>query len=435
MVGGTLYTSTSLSQVAAIDAATGETKWVFDPKIYENGLGIPANLGWLHRGVAYWRNGDDERVVILTAFAQMIALDAKTGKPVPTFGNDGRVDLAQGLRRPVDRDYYTMTSPPVIVRGVIVVGSSVLDWWGKRPSPPGDVRGFDVVTGRLLWTFHTVPQDRRARRRDLGEGSWKEAGNANVWAPMSADEELGYVYLPVSTPTNDYYGGHRPGDGLYGDSLVCLDAATGKKVWHYQLVHHGLWDYDPPAAPNLIDITVDGKPHQGGRAGDQAGLCLRVRSRHRPAGLADRGAAGAGLQRARRERVEDPAVSDQAGADRYPGRARGGSDRSDAGDSQGGDRHRRAHTTAARCSRRRRSAARSRCRALPAARTGPAPRSIRKPACSMSGPTACPSLITVRKPEPWRVLVRLHRRARATCRDRAGCRCSSRRSAAWSPST
>jgi quinoprotein glucose dehydrogenase len=260
MVGGTLYTSTSLSQVAAIDAATGVTKWVFDPKIYENGLGLPANDGWLHRGVAYWRNGDDERIVILTAFAQMIALDAKTGKPIPTFGNDGRLDLAQDLRRPVDRDYYTMSSPPVIVRGVIVAGSSVMDWWGHRPSPPGDVRGFDVVTGRLLWTFHTVAQGEESGVETWENESWKEAGNANVWAPMSADEELGYIYLPVSTPTNDYYGGHRPGDGLYGESLVCLDATTGKKVWHYQLVHHGLWDYDPPAAPNLIDITVDGKP-------------------------------------------------------------------------------------------------------------------------------------------------------------------------------
>jgi len=259
MVGGVLYTSTSLSQVAAIDAASGETKWVFDPKIYQNGLGIPANDGWLHRGVAYWRNGDDERIVMLTAFAQMIALDAKTGKLVPTFGSDGRVDLAEGLRRPVDRDYYTMSSPPVIVRGVIVVGSSVMDWWGHRPSPPGDVRGFDVVTGRLLWTFHTVAQQGEPGVETWEKDSWKEAGNANVWAPMSADEELGYVYLPVSTPTNDYYGGHRPGDGLYGESLVCLDAATGKKVWHYQLVHHGLWDYDNPAAPNLIDITVGGR--------------------------------------------------------------------------------------------------------------------------------------------------------------------------------
>jgi quinoprotein glucose dehydrogenase len=260
MVGGTLYTSTSLSEVAAIDAATGATKWVFDPKIYENGLGIPANDGWLHRGVAYWRNGDDERIVILTAFAQMIALDARTGKPVSSFGSNGRVDLAEGLRRPVDRDYYTTSSPPVIVRNVIVVGSSVMDWWGHRPSPPGDVRGFDVETGRLLWTFHTVAQQGEPGVETWEKDSWKQTGNANVWAPMSADEELGYVYLPVSTPTNDFYGGDRPGDGLYGDSLVCLDASTGKMVWHYQLVHHGLWDYDTPAAPNLIDITVDGKP-------------------------------------------------------------------------------------------------------------------------------------------------------------------------------
>jgi len=260
MVGGTLYTSTSLSEVAAIDAATGETKWVFDPKIYENGLGLPPNLGWTHRGVAYWRSGDDERIVILTAFAQMIALDAKTGKPVPGFGTDGRVDLAKDLRRPVDPNYYTMTSPPLIVRNVIVVGSSVFDWWGTRPSPLGDVRGYDVASGKLLWTFHTVAQGEEPGAETWKNDSWKEAGNANVWAPMSADEELGYVYLPVSTPTNDYYGGHRSGDGLYGESLVCLDVTTGKKVWHYQLVHHGLWDYDPPAAPNLIDITVDGKP-------------------------------------------------------------------------------------------------------------------------------------------------------------------------------
>jgi glucose dehydrogenase len=259
MAGGVLYTPTSLSQVAAIDAATGETKWVYDPKIYQNGLGMPANLGWLHRGVAYWRNGDDERIVMLTAFAQLIVLDAKTGKPVASFGKDGRIDLAEGMRRPVDRNYYTMTSPPVIVRGVIVVGSSVYDWWAKRPSPPGDVRGFDINSGRLLWTFHTVAQGEEAGTETWENDSWKEMGNANVWAPMSADEELGYVYLPVSTPTNDYYGGQRPGDGLFGESLVCLDVTTGRKVWHYQLVHHGLWDYDPPAAPNLIDITVEGK--------------------------------------------------------------------------------------------------------------------------------------------------------------------------------
>src|SRR5205085_11583423 len=184
MVNGVLYTPTSLSQVAAIDAATGETKWVFDPKIYDNGLGMPANLGWLHRGVAYWKNGDDERIIMLTAFAQMYALDAKTGKPVADFGKDGRVDLRESLRRPADPNYYTMSSPPVIVRGVIVVGSSVFDWWGKRPSPPGDVRGFDVKTGRLLWTCHTVPQGEEPGVETWEKDSWKEAGNANVWAPM-----------------------------------------------------------------------------------------------------------------------------------------------------------------------------------------------------------------------------------------------------------
>jgi quinoprotein glucose dehydrogenase len=219
MIDGTLYTSTSLSQVAAIDAATGRTKWVFDPKVYENGLGIPANDGWLHRGVAYWRDGDDERVVILTAFAHLIALDARTGKPIATFGSKGWVDLTQGLRRPVDRDDYTMSSPPLIIRGVIVVGSSVMDWWRHRPSPPGDVRGFDARTGRLLWTFNTVPQPGEPGIETWEKGSWKEAGNANVWAPMSADEELGYVYVPVSTPTNDYYGGHRPG-------MVCMATAS-----------------------------------------------------------------------------------------------------------------------------------------------------------------------------------------------------------------
>jgi glucose dehydrogenase len=136
---------------------------------FDQHSGFHISFQWLHRGVAYWRSGDDERIVMLTAFAQMIALDAKTGKPIPTFGADGRIDLTQGMRRPVDRDYYTVSSPPVIVRNIIVVGSSVMDWWGHRPSPPGDVRGFDLVTGRLLWTFHpwrkaASPASRPGRR-------------------------------------------------------------------------------------------------------------------------------------------------------------------------------------------------------------------------------------------------------------------------------
>ena len=258
MVGGVLYTSTSLSQVAAIDAATGQTKWVFDPGAHR--LGMPTNNGWLNRGVAYWRDGADERVIILTAHASMIALDARTGRPVESFGDKGWVDLTQGLSRPpVLRWSYGNTSPPVIVRDVIVVGSSILDYPLGGSLPPGDVRGFDVRTGRILWTFRAVPGPGEVGHETWENDSWKTTGAANVWSLMSVDEELGYVYLPFSTPENDYYGGHRHGDNLFGETLVCLDAATGKRIWHYQIVRHGLWDYDLPAAPNLIDVMMEGR--------------------------------------------------------------------------------------------------------------------------------------------------------------------------------
>jgi quinoprotein glucose dehydrogenase len=257
MVNGVLYTSTSLSQVAAIDAGTGRTKWVFDPEAWK--LGMPTNNGWLHRGVAYWRDGEDERVIMLTVHASMIALDARTGRPIGTFGDKGVVDLVAGLRRPANpRWIYGNTSPPVIVRDVIVVGSSILDYPVTGGLPPGDVRGFDVRTGKLVWTFRSVPEPGEAGNETWENDSWKTTGGTNTWSLLSADEELGYVYLPFGTPANDYYGGHRPGDNLFGEALVCLDARTGKRIWHYQLVRHGLWDYDLPAAPNLVDVTVDG---------------------------------------------------------------------------------------------------------------------------------------------------------------------------------
>lgn len=258
MIGGTLYTSTSLSQIAAIDAATGKTRWVFDPRAYDT-IDQPANLGWTNMGVAYWKGGDDERILILTADAFLVAVDARTGRPVETFGNNGRIDLTQGLHRSFPRQSYTSQAPPLVVGDVVVAGSSIWDFWPLHLPAPGDVRGFDVRTGKLLWTFHTVPQVGEPGMETWEQDSWRRTGNTNVWAPMSADEDLGYVYLPVSTPSNDYYGGHRPGDGLYGESLVCLDARTGRKVWHFQIVRHGLWDYDLPAAPNLVDIVVDGR--------------------------------------------------------------------------------------------------------------------------------------------------------------------------------
>ena len=262
VVDGVLYTSTSMSQVAAINAATGKTLWIYDPKTYENGT--PANIGFVHRGVSYWEDGQDHRIIYTTGDAYLIALNADTGRPIPSFGEEGRVDLTQGLRRPIDRSLYACSSPPVICRDVVVTGSTVLDAFAinqvpRRVMPPGDVRGFDVRTGKQKWVFKTIPQ-----KGEFGNNTWEgdsaeRTGSANVWTLMSFDEELGTVYLPVSTPTNDYYGGERKGDNLFAESLVCLDAETGQRVWHFQMIHHGLWDYDLPAAPNLIDITVDGR--------------------------------------------------------------------------------------------------------------------------------------------------------------------------------
>lgn len=264
MIGGVLYVSTSLNRVAAIDAATGQSLWVHDP----NGT------GFIHRGVAYWTDGVEQRILMATGDAHLLALDAKSGKPIPTFGESGRVDLTKGLRRPVNRSLVSCTSPPILCGDVVVVGGRVDDFQDQREMPPGDVRGFDVRTGKLLWTFHTVPQKGEFGNETWEDDSWQYTGNTNVWAVMSYDPELGYVYLPVSTPTNDWYGGHRKGDGLFGDSLVCLDAQTGKRVWHFQLVHHGLWDYDLPCAPNLVDITVNGKRIKAVAQVTKQGFCF-----------------------------------------------------------------------------------------------------------------------------------------------------------------
>ena len=271
MLDGRLYTSTSLSQVAAIDARTGQTLWVYDPESYKQGS--PPNLGFVHRGVAYWADGETQRIFIGTGDAQLIALDAKTGQPVAAFGAHGRIDLTQGLHRPVDPALYGVTSPPVICRNVVVVGSSIMDYPRVKAMPPGDVRGFDVRTGQQRWIFHAVPQGEEPGVETWENDSWKHTGNTNVWTVMSCDEQLGYVYLPFSTPSNDYYGGQRPGNNLFAESLVALQAETGKRVWHFQMVHHGVWDYDLPAAPNLVDITVDGQRIQAVAQVTKQGFC------------------------------------------------------------------------------------------------------------------------------------------------------------------
>jgi quinoprotein glucose dehydrogenase len=258
MVDGVLYIRTSLSLVAAIDAATGEQLWAFDPESHK--AGRPTNLGFNSRGVAYWAEGDDRRVFLATGDSHLWALDAATGAPVPGFGGGGRLDLLEGLRRPVPRGSYQVMSPPLVIGDLVVVGSSISDGPRYQSAPPGDVRAFDARTGRERWVFHTVAQPGEMGHETWEGGSDSYTGNTNVWTMMSADPELGLVYLPIGTPTNDWYGGHRLGDNLFGESIVALDAATGRRVWHYQIVHHGLWDYDLPAAPVLVDLRVAGRP-------------------------------------------------------------------------------------------------------------------------------------------------------------------------------
>jgi quinoprotein glucose dehydrogenase len=257
MVGGTLYTSTSLSQVAAINAQTGQTIWVFNPEAYK--AGRPTNLGFVHRGVAYWTDGRQERIFIGTADAYLWAIDAKTGKAIADFGEGGKVNLAKAIPLAVNSRNYAVTSPPVICRDVVMVGASISDGPTNKEAPRGDIQAFDVRTGKPLWIFHSIPQAGDYGVETWENDSWKYTGNTNVWTLISVDEELGYVYLPFGTPTNDWYGGHRLGNNLFAESLVCLDAKTGKRVWHFQTVHHGLWDYDLPAAPVLCDITVGGQ--------------------------------------------------------------------------------------------------------------------------------------------------------------------------------
>jgi len=257
MVGGVLYVSTSLSQVAAIQAATGETLWSYDPKSYE--AGRPTNLGFIHRGVAHWTDGKQSRIFIGTADAQLISLDAHTGKPDAAFGDGGRVNLAKAVPLAVNARNYAITSPPVVCRDVVVLGASISDGPTGREMPRGDIQGFDARTGKPLWVFHTIPQEGEFGVETWENDSWKYTGNANVWTLMSADDELGYIYLPTGTPTNDWYGGHRLGNNLFAESIIAVEARTGKRVWHFQTVHHGLWDYDLPAAPVLCDLRVNGR--------------------------------------------------------------------------------------------------------------------------------------------------------------------------------
>jgi quinoprotein glucose dehydrogenase len=274
MAGGLLYMSAGNGTVVALNAATGKVAWseaspqppgapsrgnfIQHDEPGQPGVIIVSGRAWASRGLAYWSDNQDARVITVVG-QSLVVLNAKTGQRYPGFGANGYVDLTKGLDRPIEA--YRWGGPPIVVGDVIVVAGIVTA--GGR-SQPGDVRGYDVRTGALRWTFHTIPRPGEFGNDTWMNGAWERAGAAGVWTGMSADDELGYVYLPTESAAmqpqdGDFYGGGRPGASLFENSLVALDARTGKRVWHFQLVHHGLWDWDVPAAPNLLDIVVDGR--------------------------------------------------------------------------------------------------------------------------------------------------------------------------------
>jgi quinoprotein glucose dehydrogenase len=267
MVGGLLFVNSPLSVGAAYDARTGALKWAYNPRSYEAGT-TTMSLRWNQRGVAYWADADGSNARVLwgTGDGYLVAVDAKTGRPVTGFGANGRVDLMDGLPRARrgERDYlnaltYSVQSPPLVVRDVVIVPQSISSLVSKQEQIPGYMRAYDVRTGALRWTLHTIPQPGEFGYDTWVKGSAEVSGKVGVWTAMSADEELGYAYLPTNTVAPDFYGGHRRGQNLFAESLICVDVTTGRRVWYFQTVHHGLWDYDNPAAPNLLDITVNGR--------------------------------------------------------------------------------------------------------------------------------------------------------------------------------
>ena len=255
-VDDTLYLSTPVGRIIALDSASGQQRWVFDAK-------VPRDMGYgdfASRGVSMWENGNDRRIFVATIDARLIALDARTGQPVPSFGTAGTVNLRQGLRiGPEGFADYQVTSPPAVIGNTVVVGSAIQDGATTR-EPSGEVRAFDARTGALLWSWDPIPQD----PSEPGANTWKNGsagrtGAANAWSVIVADPSRNLVFVPTSSPSPDYFGGERLGDNLFANSVVALRADTGARVWHFQTVHHDLWDYDVASPPILFDWRRDGR--------------------------------------------------------------------------------------------------------------------------------------------------------------------------------
>jgi quinoprotein glucose dehydrogenase len=265
MVNGVLYATAGSRRAAiALDAATGELLWIHGEHEGERGANAPRQLSG--RGLAYWSDGKEERILYVTPGYRLICLNAKTGALIPTFGNHGAVDLKLDDDQTIFPDLTTgeigIQSAPVVAKDTVIVGAAFREGMTPRSmkNNKGYVRGFDVRTGKRLWIFHTIPKQGEFGYDTWLNGSADYTGNTGVWTQITVDDQLGLVYLPVESPTGDFYGGHRPGNDLFGESLVCVDLKTGQRKWHFQLVHHPLWDMDISSAPILADIVVDGKP-------------------------------------------------------------------------------------------------------------------------------------------------------------------------------
>jgi quinoprotein glucose dehydrogenase len=263
VVDGVMYLTTALIKVCALDAATGAQLWRYDPfESMFGGAGSTATVEGaasprgVNRGVAYWQHGEDKRI-LFTALSSLVCLDANTGKPIPSFGKNGTVDLTKGLGRDISGLVYDVTCPGAIYKDLIILGSEVGE--GPDPAAPGHVRAFDVRTGKPVWIFHTIPQPGEFGHDTWPADAWKNVGGANDWGGLSVDEKRGWVFLATGSATFDFWGGQRLGADLFANCVIALDASTGKRIWHYQVVHHDLWDRDLPCPPALVALTLNGR--------------------------------------------------------------------------------------------------------------------------------------------------------------------------------
>ncbi|MCB0588792.1 MAG: pyrroloquinoline quinone-dependent dehydrogenase [Phaeodactylibacter sp.] len=251
VIDGILYGTSPKLKLLALNAATGKELWRFDPyggQYDEFGMGV-------NRGVAYWEDGDDKRI-LFTASSFLYAIDALTGKPVPSFGTDGKVDLHKGLDRPVDDLFIVSNTPGIVYRDLLILGSRVSESVGPVP---GHIRAYNIRTGEVAWIFHTIPHPGEYGYETWPPDAWKHSGGANAWSGMSLDEKRGMVYIPTGSASFDFYGGDRHGQNLFANCILALDASTGQRLWHFQTVHHDLWDRDLPAPPNLVTVNQNGK--------------------------------------------------------------------------------------------------------------------------------------------------------------------------------